>query len=232
MVRIVAFVATTALIAGCAGTPMSLQSVIPAQQTRPGIAIAVDGADRVGPKLCPKWPGGTGVLRDGDLHDAPEPPPGMSQTFWTGQGFATDWVVTHGSVDLTGNFFQLPNGVCSLDMDGLSPGAVAHRPFKTTRGSTYTVAFVFSANGASGCKHAPTIKTLKVMAAGQSETLTWDTSGGYDGNDGDYLQESWNFKATESRTTLHFASLDEPRTSTCGPVVAAVTVAGATAATR
>jgi hypothetical protein len=42
---------------------------------------------------------------------------------------------------------------------------------------------------------------VKVMAAGQSETLTCDTSGGYDGNNG-YLPETWSFKATEAYTTL------------------------------
>jgi hypothetical protein len=148
----------------------------------------------------------------------------MSQTFWKGQGFATDWVVTSGSVDLTGNLFKLPNGVCSLDMDGETLGAIEHSAFTTTSHRAYTVAFVFSANGDPQCKNTPTIKTLKVAAAGQSETLTWDTAGGNDGNNGDYLQETWAFTASGSRTKLRFISLDKPKESTCGPVVGAVSV--------
>jgi hypothetical protein len=116
--------------------------------------------------------------------------------------------------------FNPPNGVCSIDLDGLSVGAIAHAPFLTTPSATYTVGFLFSGNGSCG----PNVKTMMVKAAGQSETLTWDLSSQGSANNGNFLQETWSFAATGSRTRVGFISLDQPPSNTCGPVVAAISV--------
>ena len=168
---------------------------------------------------CPAWPSGTGILRDGDFSGAVAPPGLHYNEFSAGQRFAPDWRVRKRTVDMYDAYFPLPNGVCSIDLDGSQAGAIVHSGFATTPGASYTVAFLFSANGLSG----PTVKTLLVLAAGQSQQYTWDISTQGDVENGDYETESWTFQATASSTRLIFESLD-PKNSLSGPVVAAISV--------
>jgi hypothetical protein len=99
-------------------------------------------------------------------------------------------------------------------------GGIEHRALATSIGTRYMVTFMMSGNGFC----PPTVKTLKISAAGQSTTLTWDTSGGNDAQHGVYAQRSWSVPAKGLRTTLTFASLD-PRKSGCGPIVGAFSAA-------
>lgn len=124
-----------------------------------------------------------------------------------------------GSVDLD-TVASAPNGACSFDLDGYSPGALTHTPFATVPGTQYTVTFEFSANGQ--CGTAP-LKTMLVEAAGQSQQFTWNVTSQGDAQHGNYGQESWTFTAMRRRAILAFESLDSP-SSTCGPIIAAVAV--------
>jgi hypothetical protein len=174
-------------------------------------------------KKCPAWPGGSGLLKDGDFHEAVYP--GSWQDFTNGQRFAPDWLVTKRSIDLNGTYFMSPDGICAVDLDGYEPGAIVHRAFATTPSASYTVTFLFSGNGSN----YPTIKKIRVEAAGQSETLTWDISNGHDAQHGDFDQESWAFVAMSSRTRLRFRSLDTVEAGyQNGPVVAAISVTQST----
>ena len=167
---------------------------------------------------CPAWPGGTGILADGDFALAIAPPSG--QHFYAGQKFAPDWKVAKGSIDLLSTHYKAPSGVCSVDLDGDNhSGSMKHKAFGVTPSAVYTVSFLFS--GSVQC--APTVKTMKVEAAGQSQVFTWDTSNGHNAENGVFEQEAWSFTATSASTTLEFASLD-PTNSDCGPVVAAISV--------
>jgi Protein of unknown function (DUF642) len=178
---------------------------------------------------CPRWPGGTGILRDGDFRDAkyPSGAPGFV-SFFKGQKFTRSWIVTIGGIDFIGSFFQPPHGVCSIDLDGSAPGskggrivgAIAHAPFKTTAKRAYTVTFLLSGNGACG----PTVKRMKVATENASKIFDWNISNGHDAQSGDFSQRSWTFTASSSQTQLTLSSLDKPTTNLCGPVVAAVRV--------
>jgi hypothetical protein len=176
--------------------------------------------------LCPASPGGSGILPDGDFSRAREPKDGGAFGLAKGTVFAPHWIVTgprtidfYGfSVEWTG-----PNGVCSVDLDGTpGPGGILHDPIRTRIGATYTVAFLFSANGGGGGD--PTVKRMTVRVdRSQFMQFSWDTTGGNDANNGDWTLETWQFKAYHAMTSLHFESNDRPRAN-WGPVVAAISV--------
>ena len=109
--------------------------------------------------------------------------------------------------------------MCSVDLDGIAVGAIKHNAFATTPSAAYTVSFLLS--GDATC--APTVKTMEVKAAGQSQTFTWDISKGNDAQHGVFQAETWSFTAASLSTALEFASLDR-RGSGCGAVIAAIAV--------
>jgi hypothetical protein len=211
-----------AMVAGCRG--------FETMSNAPGAVPYV--SQNTGPtsKLCPRWPGGSGLLRDGDFHDATYPSGvGYITTFARGQKFAPSWVVTIGSIDFIGDvYFRPPHGVCSIDLDGTAPGSkggrivggIAHTPFKAKPKQAYTVTFLFSGNGACG----PTVKRMKIATEDSSKIFKWNISDGHDAQNGDFAQRKWTFTAGSSKTKLTFSSLDKPTTNLCGPVVAAVRV--------
>lgn len=167
---------------------------------------------------CPAWPGGTGILRDGDFGEAIGAP--YSQHYYEGEKFAPDWKVAKGSADFVTRLWSAPSGVCTVDLDGdNSAGIIKHKAFSVTPSAVYTVSFLFSGSG----QCAPTVKTMQVEAAGQSQIFNWDTSNGHNVENGVFEQETWSFTAASPSTTLQFASLD-PKNSDCGPVVAAISV--------
>jgi hypothetical protein len=223
VVRTLIGFAFAALLAGCSGSNIGAPPAIlagDASGLRIGsAAMTAPSAATHPPGRCPAWPSGTGLLLDGDFHQAPYP--GSYQTYYKGQGFSRDWRVTLRSIDVVGTDFRNPGGICSVDLDGVRVGAIAHSPFPTRPSAGYTVTFLFSGNAGY-----PTVKTLHVEAAGQSETLQWDTSNGNDAQHGVFVQQSWNFTALSSKTRLVFTSLDPngPK-SRNGPVIAAVSVA-------
>jgi Protein of unknown function (DUF642) len=204
--------ATVLALAGCA-TAAQLASTMPAAGNRD--AYAVQSAPSF--QHCPRSPGGSGILKDGDFHDAPDPE-GSYLTYYKGQGFATAWRVTRRSVDLQGS---RPSGFpCSIDLDGYNVGAIEHAPLRTKPNANYTVTFLFSGNNGG----PPEVKTMKVEAAGQSETLQWNDSQGGQGT-GKFTIETWSFTAHSPLTTLRFISLDaETKNSDHGPIVGPVSV--------
>jgi hypothetical protein len=179
-----------------------------------------------GKARCPAWPGGTGLLRDGDFSSAIDP--GTYNYWYRGEPFARGWRVTKRSIALVDGqtYWQAPNGVCSVDLDGNSWAGAIHTTVATTPSTGYTMTFEFSGNGDCGWEQP--VRTMKVQAAGQSETLTWDTSNGNDSHHGVWLSEPFNFTATSTKTRIDFVSLDpkiKPLNKPhCGPVVAAVSV--------
>ena len=180
-------------------------------------------------ETCPAWPGGSGLLADGDFSGAPYP--GSSWvTLRKGERIGPHWKVVRNTIDFVGGYFATPDGVCSIDLDGDfrlgSSGGIAHASFPTLSGTSYTVTFLFSGNGFTGAGDKGPIKTMRVSAAGQTATFTWNVSSGNDAQNGDFAAESWTFMASSDATRLTFRSLD-PKRSCCGPVIAAVAVAQA-----
>ena len=179
---------------------------------------------------CPANPKGTGLLSDGDFHEA------TNQTdYHAGQAPAPGWKVTIGRIDLVGRYtsgaWPTPNGVCSVDLDGtgktlknITVGGLVHSSFVTKSGARYSLTFLPSGNGDPGPNPSPVVKTVRVSAAGQSQTFTWDTSNGNNAQKGKLGFMKWEFTAKSSTTALAFISLDKPDNSWAGPVIAAISV--------
>ncbi|MGC9993506.1 MAG: choice-of-anchor tandem repeat GloVer-containing protein [Candidatus Cybelea sp.] len=178
-----------AMLAGCGGSPPPIGA--------PG-AMASVFARHVrmasGSGNCPALPGGTGILPDGDLSQAADPP-NLGYDDKKGIVFAPDWEVSKRTIDFMGTTSWDGDGVdgyCSVDLDGWHAGAITSAAFSTTTGASYTLSFVFSGNDGS----PPTIKTMKVSIDHQFTTYTWDTSGGYSIENGDYTTENGTLYGT------------------------------------
>ena len=89
--------------------------------------------------------------------------------------------------------------------------------FSTTPNTSYTISFDMSGNPDGG----PTIKTLSVLADGQSADFTYDITGITRGNMG-YVNNTWTFTADDTSATLQFISLNS--SANYGPVIDNVSV--------
>ena len=210
--------AAAAILASCTASQSGSEAIpqtIAASHARP----ASGSAD------CPPYSGGSGVLPDGDFSQAVQPGPSQNgdAVFFKGQIFAPSWVVRADSIDFVSSTYWNVGGVCSVDLDGQQDpnpvGGIRSSGFTTRRGKPYIVTFTLSGNGYC----PPTVKTMKIEAAGQFMEYTWNISSGNDAQDGHYTQETWQFTATHPVTRLAFVSLD-PTGSGCGAVVAAISV--------
>ena len=207
------------VLIGCAGSSGQTAVAVPAVGSLQTILSNV--------QHCPSWPGGSGMLSDGDLHRAPQP--STYQYFFRGQHFAAGWNVSKRSIALVNgtSYWQGPSGVCSIDLDGDSIAGSMATSFHTMSGAGYTASFEFSGNGDCDWEHSY-VRRMKIQAARQSETLEWDASNGNDSRHGVWSPQTWGFTAAGSKTTLEFISLDRKdgrMKAHCGPVVAAVSVA-------
>ncbi len=109
--------------------------------------------------------------------------------------------------------------MCGVDLDGYSPGGIKSAPFPTKPGASYTLSFLFSGNGETG----PTVKKMVVEVDRQSSLFSWKITNGNDAQNGDYLTETWGFKATKNYSVIKFTSKD-PRGSASGPVIGGMAI--------
>jgi hypothetical protein len=168
---------------------------------------------------CPQYAKGSGLLSDGDFHQAKNPG-AYYLTFSKGQSLAPFWKVTKLNINFVGTMFWNFDGLCSVDLDGQSAvGGVAYHSFATKKGAFYTVSFLMSGN--SYC--AATVKKMKAVAGNKSVLFKWDTAGGHSVQYGVVARRHFEFIAAASTTGLVFDSLDQAG-SGCGPVIGAVAV--------
>jgi choice-of-anchor C domain-containing protein len=145
---------------------------------------------------------------------------GNFTTYGTGSNFGA-WQVTSGSIDLIGNYWQKPPlGGQSVDMDGLTPGAIRQDIGDMAAGN-YKLTFYLSGNPDG----SPTAKELKVMIGSTSwnasENFTFDYTG-HDKNAMGWIQETLSFTSTGGDTVLTFCSLDSG--SPYGPAIGNVAI--------
>jgi hypothetical protein len=200
--------AAVVLLAGCGGSQAQIAPVATS-----GVHAATSY------NHCPALPGGTGILPDGDFHQGTN---WESQVplYHKGQVFAPYWDVTKKSINFNGSTWGDVDGLCTVDLDGNVPGAIATSAFSTKPGASYTVSFILSGNGYG----PPTIKTMKLSVAHQFASYTWNISGGNDALNGDWQAETWEFRATGRSSVLNFAS-EDPKGSIWGAVIAGISVA-------
>ncbi len=141
------------------------------------------------------------------------------------------WQLASGSVEVLGNdptilspssstgYFQwVPTeGVQSLDLDGISAGAI-YQDVPTVAGQQYTITFSIAGNPGAGTA----VKTVQVTAGSASQAFTFDTTGKTPSNMG-WTQQTLAFTATGSTTRLQFASLDDAN-SAGGPALDGISV--------
>jgi choice-of-anchor C domain-containing protein len=114
----------------------------------------------------------------------------------------TGWTVSAGSIDYIGSYWQPADGSRSLDMNGLSTGAISQLLTGLTVGHQYQISFDLAGNTDAG----PAVKTLSVAASVSSNSFTFDTTGHSRPAMG-WVLESFFFTATNSNELLTFASL-------------------------
>jgi Protein of unknown function (DUF642) len=208
------------MLIGCEGSQSPLGSQGGMAQTQTAAdTIRANTSSGCGSNCCPALPGGTGILPDGDLSQANN---------WNNGWFtwkkhytpAPDWVVSKGTIDVIGSAYWNVDGLCSVDLDGYSPGGIKSVPFHTKPGASYTLSFLFSGNGETG----PTTKKLVVSIDNQNTEYSWNISGGNDAQNGDYSTQTWGFKATKRFSLIKFTSKD-PKGSASGPVIAGMSIA-------
>jgi Protein of unknown function (DUF642) len=200
------------LLAGCAGSSVGSPPTGLVPSATRGLPLASSSH-------CPQYAKGSGLLDDGDFHQAKNPG-AYYLTFSKGQSLAPFWKVTKLNINFVGTMFWNFDGLCSVDLDGQSAvGGIAHHGFATKKGGLYTVSFLMSGNSYCGAA----VKKMKVVAGNKSMLFKWDTSGGHSIQYGIVAPRHFQFTATASTTTLVFDSLDQAG-SGCGPVIGALAV--------
>ena len=136
------------------------------------------------------------------------PVPGTFVNLTGGSTAITGWTVTGTTIDYVGSLWEASDGSRSLDLDGSigwphTNGGVA-QSFATMPGMAYVVSFDLAGNP----YNTPTIKPMRVAAAGQSQDFTFDSTGRSVVNMG-WLAQSWSFTAVAAMTTLEFRSLTQ-----------------------
>ncbi len=135
------------------------------------------------------------LLENGSFEDGPEP--GGFITLNSGSKAISGWTVTRATIDYIGTYFPSSHGNRHLDLDG-SPGyGGIKQTFMTTANQKYEVTFDMAGNPGA----RPSVKKLKVQAAGQSTLFTHAA-------DLQWTNCVWEFTAKDSRTTIEFFSRD------------------------
>jgi choice-of-anchor C domain-containing protein len=149
--------------------------------------------------------------------------PGSFKDVPAGSTAISGWTVTLKHIDYIGGLWVASDGKRSLDLEGSvcntrsstdCLGGV-EQTFATVAGHDYNVSFDLAGNLYSG----PKVKTIKVSAAGKSQTFTFDITGHNTAKMG-WKTEQWTFTATSTSTTLEFDSADNvPNVSGWGPAL-------------
>jgi hypothetical protein len=135
------------MLAGCGGSQAPMNST---NASPPGAQgrMKMTSSSGCGSVCCPALPGGTGILSDGDFAQATDLGSRWNHVF-KGTEFSPHWKVSKRNINFYGSTAWNVDGLCSVDLDGTpGPGGITHSQFQTEKREGYTVAFLFSGNGA------------------------------------------------------------------------------------
>lgn len=157
------------------------------------------------------------IVADGDFSS---PSGGGSFATYAAGASIGPWLVTQGSVDLIGGYWQAPTpGGGSIDLDGAYQAGGVSQSLALGAGS-YKLSFYLSGNPDSSLG----LKTVQVGVGNALQNFTFDTStAGNSHGDMGYVLQTLNF-STSGATTLKFTSLDNSG-SAFGPVIGGVSIA-------
>ena len=133
----------------------------------------------------------------------------------------TGWTVGGNSIDYIGSYWQAQDGSRSIDLAGSGNGSIA-QTFATHIGTTYTVTYWIGRNPDGGANP----RTGFVSAGGNQIAFSYDDVSSSKA-DMKWEQETFDFIATGTSTTLSFAS--DPLTSNgfYGPALDNVSISSA-----
>lgn len=175
-----------------------------------GVAVTTTAVLFVAVPPAAATPAISGTVQDG--FENPVVTPGTFDAFVAGEQMGA-WTVTSGDVDLTGaGFWETAEGVQSLDLNGVQPGAVA-LDLDTIPLLSYRVSYALAGNPSAG----PAIKTGQVRINGNVvQNISFDITGRTRADMG-YIRKSFLFLATSHVSTLEFRSTTSP--GGFGPVI-------------
>lgn len=156
---------------------------------------------------CPFAQARASLVVNGSFESGPSNGPPGYVTCQLNSTQITGWIVTDDNVDHISTFYQSSQGTHSIDLNGLQPGALA-QTFATQPGGTYQVTFDMAGNPGA----LPTIKTMRVSAAGSHADFTFSVTGHSTTAMG-WVGHSWSFVALSTSTKIEFKSLDPPPTA-------------------
>jgi choice-of-anchor C domain-containing protein len=138
------------------------------------------------------------------------------------------WVVTGEGIDLVGTgYWKSSDGTFAIDLDGSARsrttppyvrGGIA-QTFATAPGKRYQVTFDLAGNP----NRPPSMKPMRISAAGQSMDFLFDATGKTGAKMG-WVPKEWTFKATADSTTLEFTSLTKSPETGFGAAIDRVAV--------
>ena len=164
------------------------------------------------------------LLVNGDFERGPAIQSGFFfYTVQPGDSALTGWSVSGGAINIvTEDYWVPPFGHRSVQLSSTGPGSI-EQTFATTPGASYRATFWLAGEPGS----APPIKHLQVGAGAATQSFTFDSQPSWVWNMG-WTQDTLEFTATGSATTVRFASSD---TTKSGPALDSVVVEQVTAET-
>lgn len=121
--------------------------------------------------------------------------PGTYATVGTGETTIADWSVTSGTVDYIGGYWQAADGARSIDLAGNSYGTLS-QAVNLVANQAYNLTFFLSANP----DNSEFPRTVQVGVGGL--TQNFDFTGSPNRSDMGWQQQSYNFVATTTGSTL------------------------------
>ena len=159
-------------------------------------------------------PAGATLLVNGSFETGTDP--GSAYTILApGSGAISGWSVMSTDIKYVGGAWTAAQGTRSIALNGDAPGGIA-QTFASLPRAQYTVRFYMAGDPGS----TPTLKTLRVAAAGQSADFSADITGMWAWDPG-WNWHAWTFTADSTATTLEFHSLMSGGT---GPTLDSVSV--------
>ncbi|HKQ57380.1 MAG TPA: choice-of-anchor C family protein [Candidatus Eisenbacteria bacterium] len=144
----------------------------------------------------------TADVTNGSYETGPPNPSGIV-VLPSGSTAITGWLVSRGTIEHVSDVVWQPaNGTRTVALNGSGPGGIS-QTIATAPGAEYSVSLMMAGEPFT----PPTIKNLRVLAAGQSGDFSFDASAAWHWAMG-WQQRTWNFTASANPTTIEFMSLD------------------------
>ena len=148
----------------------------------------------------------TNLVVNGSFEDSIWPGNYEFQVLSAGDSGITGWTVKPVGVDYIGYHWAHSDGIRSIDLNAYEAGGIM-QDIATIPGATYLVEFDLAGNpaGKPAQYSSPSVKTLNVSAAGESQAFSFDVT--YTSRSAmGWAGKQWSFTAVASTTTLSFDS--------------------------